>query len=56
MTTSRLITYGILGIIGGLLLENKLMSTRQDIRNKKDKLDKSVKNLKKGIDKRLHRA
>lgn len=35
MKSSRLLTYAILGIIGGLLFENKFLRVKQDVKDKR---------------------
>lgn len=43
MKISRLMAYGVAGIISGLLLENTLLQARQKARNRVKKLDKKIK-------------
>ena len=45
MKTSRLLVYGIVGIITGLLLENKFLVVKQDAREAKDKVKKKLGKL-----------
>lgn len=35
MKSSRLLTYAILGVIGGLLFENKFLRVKQDVKDKR---------------------
>ena len=42
MKTSRLLLYGVAGIITGLLIENKALLFRQEARDTKDKMKKKL--------------
>lgn len=42
MKTSRLLVYGVAGIIAGLLIENKALLFKQEARDTKDKMKKKL--------------
>ena len=48
MKASRLLVYGVIGIIGGLLIENSALVLKQDAKDKinsvKKKMRKAVRN------------
>lgn len=63
MKSSRILTYAILGIIGGLLFENKFLRVKQDVKDKryaiKDKqreLQDETRQVKKKVQKMMHRG
>ena len=43
MKISRLITYGAIGIIGGLLFENRYLIAKMDVKDEVRKLKKKLK-------------
>lgn len=43
MKTSRLLVYGLLGIVGGLLIENRALIFKHDARKTAGKIKKKLK-------------
>lgn len=48
MKSSRLLTYAIFGIIGGLLFENKFLRVKQDVKDKRYALKDKKRELEDG--------
>lgn len=43
MKLSRLLAYGIAGVVSGLILENTYLQTKEKARNRIKKIDKKLK-------------